>query len=88
MRFANPPHMPENGTRMKKADCEQPIKSLAIEWRATLNGEQYEHPSFANFKDWLRANGYSGYLNFRSRMSADFDAELWFDQALGQAWRR
>jgi hypothetical protein len=73
---------------MKKAECEQPIKSLAIEWRATQTSAEHEHPHFSAFKDWLRANGYGRYLDFRSRMGADYDAELWFDQALGQTWRR
>jgi len=73
---------------MKKADCEQPIKSRAIQWRATLTGAEHEHPSFYAFKDWLRQNDYGGYLNFRSRVGADYDAEIWFDQALGQLWRR
>jgi hypothetical protein len=76
------------GTKMNKADCEQPIKSLTIEWRGVLSGQEYEHPSFYAFRDWLRTNGYGGYLKFRSRMGAEYDAELWFDQALGQTWRR
>lgn len=70
--------------KMKKADCEQPIKSLAIEWRNTLRGEKYEHPSVYAFRNWLEAKGYGGYLNFRSRAGSDYDAELWFDQALKQ----
>ncbi len=73
---------------MRKADCEQPIKSLAIDWRTTLTGAQYEHPSFYAFKDWLKLKGYDGYLNFRSPVGADYIAELWFDQALGQTWPR
>lgn len=73
---------------MKKAECEQPIKSLAIEWRGTLQGNEYEYPSFYAFKNWLHAKGYGGYLNFRSRVGADYDAELWFDEALRQTWRR
>jgi hypothetical protein len=73
---------------MKKTECEQTIKSLAIEWRATQTGAEHEHPRFNAFKDWLRANGYGRYLDFPSRMGADYDAELWFDQALGQTWRR
>ena len=66
-----------HGVTVKKSDCEQPIKSLAIQWRATLNGADYEHPSFYAFKDWLRRNGYGGYLDFRSLVGADHDAELW-----------
>ena len=40
------------------------------------------------FKDWLSANHYSYYLNFRSRMGSHYDAEAWFDDELGQTWRR
>jgi hypothetical protein len=47
-----------------------------------------EHPSFYAFKDWLSANHYSHYQNFRSRMGADYDAEAWFDDELGQNWQR
>lgn len=61
-------------------------------WRptgfATLPKEKQGHPSFSSFKDWLSANGYSHYLNFRSVAGADYDAEMWFDDELGQNWRR
>jgi hypothetical protein len=73
---------------MKKSECERGIKSLSIDWFATLSMEKQEHPSFYDFKRWLEANGHQGYLNFRSRMGADYDAELWFDQVLKQSWRR
>jgi hypothetical protein len=44
-------------------------------------------PSFIDFKSWLRENGYSHYLNFRSVMGPEEDAERWFDQEFGQMWR-
>ncbi|MBR0734994.1 hypothetical protein JQ636_38575 [Bradyrhizobium japonicum] len=45
-------------------------------------------PSFSAFKSWLFKNDYAHYLNFRSRMGADYDAEMWFDGEFGQNWRR
>lgn len=72
---------------MKKSEAEKAIRSLCSKWEQTLESADKEHPSFYQFKDWLNANGYGGYLNFRSSISADYDAEIWFDQELGQAWR-
>jgi hypothetical protein len=73
---------------MKKTESESAIRALASKWFDTLPEEKREHPSFYAFKDWLSANHYSHYLNFRSRMGADYDAEAWFDDELGQNWRR
>jgi hypothetical protein len=73
---------------MKKDDAEPAIRALATKWLDTLPEEKREHPSFYAFKDWLSANHYSHYLNFQSRMGADYDAEAWFDDELGQNWRR
>ena len=47
-----------------------------------------EDPNFFAFTAWLSEKGYSHYLNFRSRMGADYDAELWYDQEFKQTWRR
>lgn len=73
---------------MKKADCEGPIRSLATTWARETGVGENDHPSFSRFKTWLGVKGYSGYLNFRSTMGADYDAEAWFDDELGQNWRR
>lgn len=73
---------------MKKDEAEKAIRSLATTWFDTLPEEKREHPSFYAFKDWLSANHYSHYLDFRSRMGANYDAEAWFDDELGQSWRR
>jgi hypothetical protein len=73
---------------MKKSECEQPIRSLARQWRDTLPAEKREHPSWFGFKDWLRQNRYDHYLDFRTPAGADYIAEMWFDDALGQNWRR
>lgn len=73
---------------MAKAESERAIRALATTWFDTLSEEKREHPSFSAFKTWLSQNHYSHYLNFRSRMGADYDAEMWFDDELGQNWRR
>lgn len=72
----------------KKSECEQAIRSLAQEWFKTLPESVREHPSWSAFKKWLEEKRYSHYLNFRSASGADYDAEAWFDDALGQNWRR
>jgi len=73
---------------MKKADSEKAIRSLSTQWANTLSDEDREHPSFSSFKAWLSTNGYGGYMDFRSTMGPDYDAEAWFDEELGQMWRR
>ena len=73
----------------KKADCEQAIRYLCHEWGRVrgIPSRPVLQPSFIDFKSWLRENGYSHYLNFRSVMGAEEDAERWFDQEFGQMWR-
>jgi hypothetical protein len=44
--------------------------------------------SASAFKAWLHEKHYSHYLDFRSVAGADYDAEAWFDDELGQNWRR
>lgn len=75
---------------MKKDDCEKAIRALCHDWSEArgLTGAQLEHPSFSDFKSWLSERGYSRYLDFRSVMGADYDAEMWFDQEFKQMWRR
>lgn len=73
---------------MKKSESEPIIRGLATDWFRTLPEEKREHPSFSAFKDWLSTKGHSHYLNFRSVAGADYDAEMWFDDELGQNWRR
>lgn len=74
---------------MKKDECESAIRHLVSVW-ARENGifpRSAEMPSFGQFTNWLSKNGHSHYLNFRSVRGAMADAEDWFDQELGQAWR-
>ncbi|MBB6299408.1 hypothetical protein [Rhizobium leucaenae] len=73
---------------MTKTEAEKAIRPLCHTWFRTLSEKEQEHPSFGSFKSWIHANGYGGYLAFRSTMGADYDAEAWFDDELRQNWRR
>ena len=74
---------------MKRSEAEPAIRSLATTWARETGIEigSAEQPSFSEFKRWAEAQGYGGYFAFRSTMGALDDAERWFDQELGQAWR-
>ncbi|WP_445219599.1 hypothetical protein ACKWRH_05255 [Bradyrhizobium sp. Pa8] len=68
---------------MRRFESERAIRALATHWYDALPEEKREDPSFCEFKAWL-----SHYLNFRSATGTDYDAEMWFDDELGQNWRR
>ena len=74
---------------MKKKEAEDGIKRLAIEW---MHGTGYRpkqgwYPSFSDFKDWLEANHRSLYLNFRSEIGAETEAEQWFEAEIKGYWQ-
>lgn len=73
----------------KKSDCESAIRQLCWEWAKVrdMPSRPNFQPSFSEFKSWLRESGYSRYLNFRSAVGPEEDAERWFDQEFGQTWR-
>lgn len=71
-----------------KPEAKKAIRSLATDWFREIEPTDREHPNFSAFKRWLRERGYEGYLDFRSTEGADEAAEAWFDQELGQTWRR
>ncbi len=74
---------------MKRTEAEPAIRALVSQW-AKAAGVQVgsaEQPSFSDFRRWAEAQGCGGYFAFRSTMGALDDAERWFDQELGQAWR-
>lgn len=73
---------------MKKDECKEALHQLFGDWGAGLSDEQLEHPSYYAFKNWAHGKGYSRYFNFRSRMGADYDIDLWFDIYFKQMWRR
>lgn len=75
---------------MTKDEAERAIRHLCHEWEKEkgVHFTSSDHPSFSEFTSWLGRKGYSRYLNFRSRMGAQYDAEVWFDQEFQQMWRR
>jgi len=72
----------------KKGDSEKFIRYLCHEWAKGLSPDELKHPSYLSFKEWASLKGYSHYWKFRSSVSADYDAEMWFDQEFKQMWRR
>jgi hypothetical protein len=74
--------------QVKKTQAELAIRQFATQWLDTLPVEERDQPSFSAFKDWLRQHGHSHYLDFQSVAGAEYDAGTWFDDELGQNWRR
>ncbi|SMF83556.1 hypothetical protein SAMN06265365_15013 [Tistlia consotensis] len=74
---------------IKKDEAERVIRHLCHEWarESGIPREPVDQPSFFDFKSWLSMKGYSHYLNFRSVMGANYDAERWFDEEFKQTWR-
>ena len=74
---------------MKKADAEGIIRSLVHDW-ASETGFRIgsdQHPSFYDFWSWLDGRAPQA-KSFRAVGGAEYIAELWFDEELGQLWRR
>ena len=75
---------------MKKAEAEKIIRHLCHEWASDrgipIPSTHPNQASFSAFTTWLGEKGYSRYLDFRSTMSARYDAERWFDEEFGQTW--
>jgi hypothetical protein len=72
---------------MKKPEAEKAIRALTQEWAATLREEDRRSPLYGDFKEWAARNGYGRCFKFRAVGGADYIAEMWFDQELGQSWR-
>jgi hypothetical protein len=72
---------------MKKAEAEKAIRFLSHTWFTGLPADDKKYPSFYTFRSWLREEGHGACLEFKSTMGADYDAEMWFDDALAQNWR-
>ena len=74
---------------VKKAEAEAAIRHLATKWASETNyvAKPGWYPSFSDFKDWLSANHFGHYLNFRSTFSASTVAEHWFEDEL-KRWGR
>ena len=75
---------------MKKTEAEKAIRPLSHQWKRETNQPTTPnyHYSFSDFRDWLEQKGYSDYLEFRSARDPLEDAEQWFDEEMGQLWRR
>ncbi|KYK49923.1 hypothetical protein A1D31_39445 [Bradyrhizobium liaoningense] len=73
----------------KKADAEQHIRHLALEWmhETDYRPKPGHYPSFGAFKTWLESKHYSHYLLFRSRSDAGAEAEGWFEAEIRDYWR-
>lgn len=74
---------------MQKSEAEKAVRHLCHTW-ASENGLKIgvDHASFSAFKAWLQAKECGHILDFKSRMGAEYDAEMWFDQEMKQNWRR
>ena len=74
---------------MKKDDAEKAIRYMCGVW-AEEKGIQRgssEILIFGEFRSWADAKGYGHYFDFRSRMGSHHDAEMWFDEEMGQSSR-
>ncbi|MBB1093876.1 hypothetical protein HUU61_21600 [Rhodopseudomonas palustris] len=73
----------------KRADAERAIRHLALEWMDETGFEQApgHYPSFLAFKMWLEGKHFSHYLQFRSGISAQHEAEGWFEDEIRNYWR-
>lgn len=72
---------------MLKSESERAVRILCRDWLKTQPDAKREHPSFLTFKGWLDEH-HPGVLKFRAVMGPLFEAERWFDDELGQNWRR
>ncbi|MBT2187213.1 hypothetical protein [Sphingobium nicotianae] len=74
---------------MTKSEAEKAIRYMATKWAraAGVVKGQRDMPDFDEFVSWARSEGYGHYFDFRSTIGAMEDAERWFDEELGQAWR-
>lgn len=71
-----------------RAEAETAIRKLALEWmhETGFKPEPGHYPSFMAFKVWLDEMGHTGYLKFRSTVSANFEAEGWFESEIRSYW--
>jgi hypothetical protein len=72
---------------MRKAASERAVRSLCHDWLQIQPISERVHPSFLGFRAWLDEH-YPQVLSFRSVRGPTEDAERWFDEELGQTWRR
>ncbi|MGY4460285.1 hypothetical protein ACVWYI_004245 [Bradyrhizobium sp. LB13.1] len=75
---------------LKRREAEDGIRRLALEWMRETDYRPKPgwYPSFSDFKQWLEANHRSLYLNFRSEIGAQTEAEGWFEAEIGNYCRQ
>ncbi|MGV1682259.1 hypothetical protein [Sphingopyxis sp. NJF-3] len=74
---------------MKKAEAERGIRHMVSLWKKLPEraGQSNDELSFCAFYAWVRSE-YPNYLDFRTTTGVSYDAEMWFDQELGTAWKK
>ena len=74
---------------MKRKEAEDGIRHFSIEWMHETNycPKPGHYPSFSDFKQWLEKHHRSLYLNFRSQIGAENEAEQWFESEIDRYWR-
>jgi len=72
---------------MKKGDAESAIRALCHTWKAEcFPATTTNDLHFSDFAKWIR-DRQPDLFEFRSTMGAIANAERWFDDEFGQAWR-
>jgi hypothetical protein len=73
---------------MKTSDLKATVRRLCAVWASTKRFDiraPTERPSFTEFSEWLRENGYGHLLNSHSLSGAANDIERWFNDEFRQA---
>ena len=73
----------------KRTEAERAIRTLALDWmrESVYKLQPGYYPSFSAFTTWLEGKHYSHYLNFRSRVAARSEAEVWFESEIRNYWQ-
>jgi hypothetical protein len=72
---------------MRKSDSEPIVRRLCHDWLEEQPIAERDDPRYWLFESWLLERQ-PGVLDFHSTMGSREDAERWFDDELGQNWRR
>lgn len=74
---------------MTRKEAEDGIRHLALKWmhETDFRAEPKNYPSFLAFKRWLDDNHHGLHLRFRSQISAEAEAEGWFESEIRNYWR-
>jgi hypothetical protein len=74
---------------MRKSEAERLIRTAVHDWvrETEFDRSVGKTPSFLAFKGWLLAR-WPDALSFNSVGGAQYAAEMWFDEELGEKWTR